>query len=374
MGGGGDVKRANAERVNRRYGKAREHESRIAKVEEEPSERNERVPSLQKELRKRRLAELATRDDLAGAREDRDEKQKMIERRVGERSPSPGRAIFLPGRSDVDARPTGTSALGPDYSRGPRSILSTGPARVAARSLRPVAGSITRARISPRRSVPSGSSWLLQVARRKAIDRLRRAKTRTRMQPDLAYLMALDAQEPPADHVIPDERLRLIFTACHPALDAKTRIALTLRTLCGLSTPEIARAFLDKEATMAQRLARAHGKIAKAGIPYAVPEPEAWPERLSSVLTVVYLIFNEGYSASAGEEPIRHSLCDEAIRLARALNALCPDDPEVTGLLALLLLNHARSPARLDAAGTAISLEDQDRSRWDQDRAGEGLP
>ena len=225
----------------------------------------------------------------------------------------------------------------------------------------------------PRGMPRNPQGWLLQVARRKAIDRIRRAETRAKMQPDLAYLMALDAEEIEAEHEIPDERLRLIFTACHPALDPKTRIALTLRALCGLATPEIARAFLDKEATMAQRLARARAKITRAGIPYAVPGPDDWEARLASVLTVIYLIFNEGYSASVGEAPIRRTLCDEATRLARALNSLCPDEPEVTGLLALLLLNHARSPARLDASGAAIPLEDQDRSRWDQDCAREGL-
>jgi len=224
------------------------------------------------------------------------------------------------------------------------------------------------------RGLPTNpQGWLLQVARRKAIDRIRRSRTRVRMQPELAYLMELDAQEVEAEHEIPDERLRLIFTACHPALDAKTRIALTLRTLCGLSTPEIARAFLDKEATMAQRLARARAKIARAGIPYAVPGPDAWEPRLASVLTVIYLIFNEGYSASAGEAPIRPRLCDEATDLARALNLLCPDETETQGLLALLLLNHARSPARIDAAGAAVPLEEQDRSRWDRERALEGL-
>ena len=224
------------------------------------------------------------------------------------------------------------------------------------------------------RGVPANPhGWLLQVARRKAIDRIRRAKTRAKAQPDLAYLMALDAEQTEPEHEIPDERLRLIFTACHPALDPKTRIALTLRTLCGLGTAEIARAFLDKEATMAQRLARARVKIARAAIPYVVPGPEAWDERLSSVLTVIYLIFNEGYSASEGEAPIRHTLCDEATRLARALDSLRPGEPEVIGLLALLLLNHARSLARLDASGAAVPLEDQDRSRWDRERAREGL-
>lgn len=215
--------------------------------------------------------------------------------------------------------------------------------------------------------------WLLQVARRKAIDRIRRAKTRAEMGPDLAYLMTLSMEAPETEHEIPDERLRLIFCACHPALVPKTRVALTLRLLCGLSTPEIARAFLDKEAAMAQRLARARTKIAKARIPYSVPESDEWPTRMASVLLVVYLIFNEGYSASAGEAPVRNTLCDEAIRLARLLCLLCPDEIEASGLLALLLLNHARSPARLDASGTAVPLEEQDRSRWDQKLAREGL-
>lgn len=225
----------------------------------------------------------------------------------------------------------------------------------------------------PRGRPRNPQGWLLQVARRKAISRLRRAATRAKAQPQLEYLRALDAQEIESDHDIPDERLRLIFTACHPALGPKTRIALTLRTLCGLTTPEIARAFLDKEATMAQRLARAKTKIAKAGIPYAVPEPEAWQPRLTSVLTVIYLIFNEGYSANTGEAPIRHGLCAEAIRLARALHSLCPTEPEVAGLLALLLLTHARSPARLDASGAAVALAEHDRSLWDHAQIREGL-
>lgn len=225
----------------------------------------------------------------------------------------------------------------------------------------------------PRGYPRNPQGWLLQVARRKAISRLRRAATQAKAQPDLAYLMALDAEEIESEHDIPDERLRLIFTACHPALDPKTRIALTLRTLCGLATPEIARAFLDKEATMAQRLARAKAKIAKAGIPYKVPEPDAWEPRLTSALTVIYLIFNEGYSANEGEAAVRRTLCDEATRLARALHSLCPAEPEVAGLLALLLLNHARSPARLDASGAAIPLELHDRTRWDHRQIVEGL-
>lgn len=224
------------------------------------------------------------------------------------------------------------------------------------------------------RGMPSNpQAWLLKVARRKAIDHIRRAKTRVEALPDLAYLRALDVEDLEAEHEIPDERLRLIFTACHPALQPKTRVALTLRTLCGLTQAEIARAFLDKESTLAQRLSRARTKIAKAGIPYVVPGPEAWEERLTSVLTVIYLIFNEGYSAGVGEAPIRHGLCDEATRLARAVDSLRPGEPEVMGLLALLLLNHARSPARLDASGAAVPLEHQDRRLWDRNRAEEGL-
>ncbi|MEM7172971.1 MAG: sigma-70 family RNA polymerase sigma factor [Pseudomonadota bacterium] len=217
-------------------------------------------------------------------------------------------------------------------------------------------------------------AWLLQVARRKAIDRLRRQQNHRTKLPELTYLRELDAQasaEP--EQEIRDERLRLIFTACHPALDQKTRLALTLRSLCGLTTGEIARAFLDKEATMAQRLARARNKIARAGIPYQVPKAEDLEQRLSSVLTVIYLIFNEGYSVSQGEDPIRHDLCQEAIRLARELRDLLPQPPEVLGLLALLLLTYARHGARLSPEGAAIPLEEQDRSLWDQEVADEGL-
>lgn len=225
-----------------------------------------------------------------------------------------------------------------------------------------------------KRGVPNNAEgWLLKVARRKAIDQLRRQRTQRNAEPDLAYLRGLDAEEMPVAHEIPDERLRLIFTACHPALDEKTRVALTLRTLCGLETPEIARAFLDKESAMAQRLSRAKGKIARAKIPYVVPGPEDWDARLGSVLTVIYLIFNEAYCPSAGDAPVRRGLGEEAIDLARLLDRLCPGEPEVLGLLALLLLSHARSPARQGVDGAAMSLEDQDRSLWNRDAASEGL-
>ena len=224
------------------------------------------------------------------------------------------------------------------------------------------------------RGIPNNpQGWLLQTARRRAIDRIRRTRTFDRKLPDLTYLMELDAMDRPEPDDIPDERLRLIFTACHPALDQKTRLALTLRTLCGLTTAEIARAFLDREATMAQRLARARAKISKAGIPYAIPGPADWDERLNSVLTVIYLIFNEGYAASSGAAQIRRDLCDEAIRLARAINELRPNVPETMGLLALMLLNHARSPARVDDHGNLIPLSEQRRDNWHADMIEEGL-
>ncbi len=218
------------------------------------------------------------------------------------------------------------------------------------------------------------AAWLMQAARRKAIDRLRRLATFRAKQAQYAELIELEAQEPEMadDSGIQDERLRLIFTCCHPALEEASRIALTLRTLGGLTTGEIARTFVVAEEAMAQRLVRARQKIAKAGIPYEVPGPDAWPGRLDTVLTVVYLIFNAGY-ASGAESYVRTDLCDEAIRLARLLRNLKSSEPEIEGLLALMLLHHARRAARLGADGAMIALEDQDRSLWDRQAMAEGL-
>jgi RNA polymerase sigma-70 factor (ECF subfamily) len=218
------------------------------------------------------------------------------------------------------------------------------------------------------------NAWLLQAARRKAIDRLRRAKNLKQKSAELTILMEIDQNS--TDEVeqgdIPDERLRLIFTCCHPALDPQTSVALSLRTLCGLTTPEIARAFVVSEETMAQRLVRARQKIAKAGIAYEVPEKPELPQRLHSVLNTIYLTFNEGYAATAGDKHLRIDLCEEAIRLARLLNMLCPDEAEAMGLLALLLLTHARRDARRSESSAYIPLDQQDRSLWDQKMIAEG--
>jgi RNA polymerase sigma factor (sigma-70 family) len=213
-----------------------------------------------------------------------------------------------------------------------------------------------------RAGLPSNpSGWLLTVASRKAIDRLRQQSRDARMSADSIMQVAEIADDTPD---IPDDRLRLIFTCCHPALETKSRIALTLRTLGGLTTVEIARAFLDNETTMGQRLSRAKAKILNAGIPYVVPGPEDWDERLQAVLGVIYLIFNEGYFASTGEVPLRQALCDEAIYLARMVESLRPDEPEVLGLLALMLCTHARRRARLAGAGV-VPLEAQNHLLWD---------
>ena len=219
----------------------------------------------------------------------------------------------------------------------------------------------------------SPPAWIMQAARRKAIDRLRRSANFRAKSDEIAHLMEMETRsgESEVEEPIKDERLKLIFTCCHPALEQKTRVALTLRSVCGLKTDEIADAFLDGHDAMAQRLVRARHKITAAGIPFEVPSPEGWSQRLESVLAVIYLIFNEGYASSGGDH-IRIDLCEEAIRLGRILNDLKPKEPEVEGLLALMLLHHARHAARLDADGAIVSLEDQDRALWNRGEIAEG--
>ena len=228
----------------------------------------------------------------------------------------------------------------------------------------------------PRNGVPAQPrAWLLQTARRKAIDRLRRDANFQAKRAELAVLHGLHRQagQDDVDESIADERLRLIFTCCHPALAEAARVALTLRTLGGLATEEIARAFLVPEATMAQRLTRAKRKIKAAGIPYEVPEPDFLAERLGSVLSVIYLIFNEGYAATSGEAPTRGELCREAIRLGKILAQLVPEEPEAAGLLALMMLHDSRRVARADAQGDLITLERQDRALWDRELIAAGV-
>lgn len=217
---------------------------------------------------------------------------------------------------------------------------------------------------------PRPAGWIITTARNRAIDHLRRESSRQDRHVQAALVRA--PQEPIEEGPVPDDRLRLIFTCCHPALSAPARVALTLRLLGGLSTAEIARAFLVSESTLAQRLVRAKRKIRDAAIPYRVPRESELPDRLRSVLAVVYLVFNEGYTASFGEELVRDDLCAEAIRLGRVLAELMPDEPEVRGLLALMLLVEARRPARTTEDGGLALLPDQDRSRWDGDLVGEG--
>jgi len=221
---------------------------------------------------------------------------------------------------------------------------------------------------------PSPAGWIIATARNRAIDFLRRESSRDERYAAAALLDERDTtfDDDLDEHIVRDDQLRLIFTCCHPALAPATRVALTLRLLGGLTMPEIARAFLVPEATMAQRLVRGKGKIRDARIPYRVPEPAELPVRLPSVLAVVYLIFNEGYRATSGDSLVRDDLCNEAIRLGRLLRDLMPNEPEVMGLLALMLLTDSRRATRTTADGDLVLLADQDRGRWDRGLIAEG--
>ncbi len=225
----------------------------------------------------------------------------------------------------------------------------------------------------PKDGVPRRpGAWLTTTARNRAMDRLRRDAVGAAKLKEMAPMPHTDEPDDEDESGVHDDRLRLIFTCCHPALPLEARVALTLRTLAGLATAEIARAFLVTETTMAQRLVRAKRKIRNAAIPYRVPPAHLLPERTGAVLAVLYLLFNEGYAATEGADLLRKGLSYEAVRLARTLARLMPDEPEALGLLALMLLHDARRDARVDEAGDLVTLEDQDRARWDHAKIGEG--
>ena len=223
----------------------------------------------------------------------------------------------------------------------------------------------------PVRGVPrEPAAWITTTARNRALDRVRRESKRPGHEEAATRGVLGRLDDPPDLHPVPDDQLRLVFTCCHPALAPDAQVALTLRLVCGLQTPEIARAFLQPTPTVAQRLSRAKRKIRDAGIPFRVPSADRLPERLPLVLACIYLVFSEGYSATEGDALIRHELCDEAIRLARLVVDLMGDQPEAHALLALLLLQDSRRTARLSAEGDLVLLEHQDRGRWDRDRIG----
>ncbi|HEY5358663.1 MAG TPA: RNA polymerase sigma factor [Streptosporangiaceae bacterium] len=224
----------------------------------------------------------------------------------------------------------------------------------------------------PRDGIPtSPAGWLKTTARNRAVDRIRREKAGDAKLREAAMSALGDEESRFDDNGIGDDRLRLMFTCCHPALPVEAQVALTLRTLAGLTTSEIARAFMVPTETMAKRLVRAKGKIRDAAVPYRVPPAHQLPNRLMAVLAVIYALFNEGYSASAGADLVRQNLCAEAIRLGRLLVELMPDEPEALGLLSMMMLHDARRPARVDAAGDLVTLEDQDRRLWDIAAIGE---